>query len=394
MAKKTVADINPAGKKVLMRVDFNVPIQDGKVADDNRIVQALPTIKNVIERGGRLILMSHLGRPKGQVKPEYSLKPAADQLGVLLGKEVKFFDDCVGEKVKQAADGLADGEILVLENLRFHKEETDNDENFARQLASLGDIYVNDAFGTAHRKHASTYGVPKVIEGPKVIGFLIEKELKYLGEALDNPIRPFVAILGGAKVGDKIEVIKNLLKKVDKLLIGGAMAYTFMKAQNKPIGDSLVEDDKLDLARELMSAGGDKLVLPVDTVCGREFKEGTETKVCKGAIDDGWQGLDIGSESVKMFCEIIKSAKTVVWNGPVGAFEISPFDKGTFEVAQAVAQVTANGGITVIGGGDSASAVRQAGLTDKMTHVSTGGGASLEFLSGKPFETIEILDEK
>ncbi len=394
MAKKTVADVDVAGKKVLMRVDFNVPIKDGKVADDNRIVQSLPTIRNIVERKGRLILMSHLGRPKGQRKPEFSLKPAADQLAALLGQEVKFVDDCIGPKVKEAADNLKDGEILVLENLRFYKEEEANDENFAKELASLGDVYVNDAFGTAHRQHASTYGVPVFIKGPKVVGFLVEKELKYLGDALNNPVRPFVAILGGAKVGDKIEVINNLLGKVDRLLIGGAMTYTFAKARGKSIGDSLVEDDKLELAKELMEKGGDKLVLPVDTVCGRELKEGTETQVFEGDIPAGWQGLDIGPKTLEMYKSILKDAKTVVWNGPVGAFEVKPFDKGTMEIAHILVEITANGGITVIGGGDSASAVRKAGLSDKMTHVSTGGGASLEFLSGKPFKTIEILDDK
>lgn len=394
MAKKTVADIDVKGKRVLMRVDFNVPIKDGKVADDNRIVQSLPTIKNVIERGGKLILMSHLGRPKGEKKKELSLRPVAEQLSSLLGQDVMFVDDCIGPQVKQAVDALNEGDILLLENLRFYKEEEANDENFAKELASLGEVYVNDAFGTAHRKHASTYGVPMFISGSKVIGFLIEKELKYLGEALENPVRPFVAILGGAKVSDKIEVINNLLGKVDKLLIGGAMAYTFALANGRKVGNSLVEEDKTDLARELMEKGKDKLVLPVDTVCGREFKEGTEVAVFEGDIPDGWQGFDIGPKTLQNYIEIIKDAKTVLWNGPVGAFEVRPFDKGTIEIAKVLAEITSKGGITIIGGGDSAAAVRKAGLDDKMTHVSTGGGASLEFLSGVPFETIEILDNK
>lgn len=394
MAKKTVADIDPKGKRVLMRVDFNVPIADGKVGDDKRIAAALPTIKNIVDRGGRLVLMSHLGRPKGGPSPEFSLKPAADRLGELLGKAVGFVDDCVGPKVKAAVDGLKDGDVLVLENVRFHKEEEANDEAFSKELASFGDIYVNDAFGTAHRCHASTHGAAKFIRGPKVIGFLIEKELKYLEEALEKPVRPFVAVLGGAKVGDKIEVIKNLLGKVDKLLIGGAMAYTFFKAQGKTIGQSLVENDKVDLAKELMKIGGQKLVLPVDTVCGKEFKEGTESRIAEGNIPDGWQGLDIGPKTVDMFKNIIKTAKTVVWNGPVGAFEIKPFNTGTNAIAEAIAEATQAGAISVIGGGDSASAIKKAGLNKAMTHISTGGGASLEFMEGKGFETLNILDSK
>jgi len=394
MAKKTVADINPKGKRVLMRVDFNVPIADGKVGDDKRIAAALPTIKNIIDRGGRLILMSHLGRPKGGPSPEFSLKPTADRLGELLGKPVKFAEDCVGPKAKAAVDALKDGDVLVLENVRFHKEEEADNERFSRELAAFGNLYVNDAFGTAHRCHASTHGAAKFINGPKVIGFLVEKELKYLEDALEKPVRPFIAVLGGAKVGDKIEVIKNLLGKVDKLLIGGAMAYTFFKAQGKSIGQSLVENDKVDLAKDLTKIGGSKLVLPVDTVCGKEFKEGTETKIVEGAIPDGWQGLDIGPKTVDQFKGIIKSAKTVVWNGPVGAFEIKPFDTGTNAMAQAIADATGKGATSVIGGGDSASAIKKAGLSKKMTHVSTGGGASLEFMEGKGFATLDLLDNK
>ncbi len=394
MAKKTVADIDPKGKRVLMRVDFNVPITDGKVGDDKRIAAALPTIKNIVDRGGRLILMSHLGRPKGGPQAEFSLKPTADRLGELLGKPVKFVDDCIGPKVKAEVDSLKDGDVLVLENVRFHKEEEANDEKFSQELAAFGDMYVNDAFGTAHRCHASTHGAAKYVKGPKVVGFLIEKELKYLDEALNKPVRPFVAILGGAKVSDKIEVIKNLLAKVDKLLIGGAMAYTFMKAQGKPTGQSLVEADKVELAKELISLGGSKLVLPVDTMCGKEFKEDTQTQVCEGQIPDGWQGLDIGPKTTEMFKTIVASAKTIVWNGPVGVFEMAPFAKGTFAVAQAIADATKGGAISVIGGGDSASAIKKAGLNKSMTHISTGGGASLEFMEGKGFETLDILDNK
>ncbi len=340
MAKKTVADINPKGKRVLMRVDFNVPIAEGKVGDDKRIVAALPTIKNIIERGGKLILMSHLGRPKGGKSAEFSLKPAALRLSDLLGKPVKFVDDCIGEQVKSAVDSLKDAEVLVLENMRFYKEEEANDDNFSKQIASFCDIYVNDACGTANRCQASTHGVAKYIKGDKVIGFLIEKELKYLDDALNNPQRPFVAVLGGAKVSDKIEVIKNLLSKVDKLLIGGAMAYTFMKAQGKATGNSLVEADKVELAKDLLKIGGEKLTLPVDTVCGKEFKEDTETKICVGAIPDGWEGLDIGPQTVEMFKKILLGAKTIVWNGPVGVFEMKPFANGTFSLAQAIADAT------------------------------------------------------
>lgn len=394
MAKKTVADINPKGKRVLMRVDFNVPIADGKVGDDKRIVAAMPTIKNIIERGGRLILMSHLGRPKGGPSAEFSLKPAADRLGELLGKPVKFVNDSIGDKVKAAVDSLTDGDVLVLENMRFYKQEEANDETFCKQLAAFGDMYVNDAFGTAHRCHASTHGVAKFINGPKVVGFLIEKELKYLDEALNNPQRPFVAVLGGAKVSDKIEVIKNLLAKVDKLLIGGAMAYTFYRAQGKTTGDSLVEADKIDLAKELIKIGGDKLVLPIDNVCGKEFKEDTPTMIAEGAISDGWEGLDIGPKTIEIFKNLVLGAKTIVWNGPVGVFEMKPFSNGTFSLAQAIADATAKGAVSVIGGGDSASAIKKAGLNKAMTHISTGGGASLEFMEGKGFETLDILDNK
>jgi len=394
MAKKTVADIDVAGKRVLMRVDFNVPVKNGKVTDDTRIVEAVPTIKNITDRGGRLVLMSHLGRPKGERTPEYSLKPAADVLSALLGKDVRFVDDCIGEKVEKAVTELKDGDVLVLENLRFYKQEEKNDEEFSKKLAKLGDVYVNDAFGTAHRNHASTYGAPMQMTGPKVIGFLIERELKYLDEAVNNPERPFIGIMGGAKVSDKIEAIDNLLTKVDKLLIGGRMAYTLMKAAGRRTGGSWVEEDKLDLARNLLKQAGDKLVLPPDNVCGKELEEGTPTTVCEGGIDDDWKGFDIGPKTIEQYTAEIKNAKTVIWNGPVGAFEIKPFDKGTMAIAHAIADATGKGATSVIGGGDSAAAVQEAGLKDKVTHVSTGGGASLEFMTGKPFDTLEILDRK
>jgi len=395
VAKKTVEQIDVAGKRVFIRVDFNVPLtEDGKVSNDKRIVASLPTIKSVLDRGGRLILASHLGRPKGQADPKFSLAPAAVRLGQLLGRQVTMAPDCVGAEVQKMADDLQDGQVMLLENVRFHAGETKNDSKFSSQLAKLADVYINDAFGSAHRCHSSTFGVPEVMTGgDKAVGFLIGKELKYLGDALDNPVRPFVAILGGAKVGDKIEVIRNLLGKVDHLLIGGAMSYTFFKAMGKSVGDSLLEEDKVDLAGQLLSQAGEKLLLPVDTLCGRQFKEDTETKISKRQVDAGWQGLDIGPETIEKYVALIKQAKTIVWNGPVGVFEMTKFAGGTNAIAHAVAEATSAGAISVIGGGDSASAVIKAGLADKMTHISTGGGASLEFLSGKPFKTIEILDD-
>jgi phosphoglycerate kinase len=394
MSKKTAADVNVRGKKVLMRVDFNVPIESGKITDDRRIVQALPTIKDIVGRGGRLILMSHLGRPKGGPEPKYSLKPAATRLSELLGKTVLFCDDCIGPAVEQQAAALKDGDVLLLENLRFHKEEEKNDPNFCKMLAKLGDAYVNDAFGTAHREHASTFGVPQALSGkPRVIGQLILKELKYLGEAISKPAHPFVAILGGAKVSDKINVIEQLLSKCDTLLIGGAMAYTFFLAQGKEVGKSLVERDKVDLARGLLAKAGGKIKLPVDNVISNQMTDDAKTQIVEGNIPADMEGFDIGPKTRELYKAEIAKAKTIVWNGPMGVFEKKPFAAGTKAIAQAIADATAkNGAITVIGGGDSAAAVEQLALSDKVTHVSTGGGASLEFLENGHFSTLDILD--
>jgi len=412
MAKKTVADVDVQGRRVLMRCDFNVPLDDDcRITSDDRIVKALPTIKNILGRGGALILMSHLGRPAGERVEKLSLAPVAKRLSELLDNEVIFADDCIGPETKAKAEALKGGDCMLLENLRFHKEETIKDkaakqdtqlreakDNFAKQLAELADIYVDDAFGTAHRDNASMYTVPSVMEGkPRVIGFLIEKELKFLGKTVSNPERPFVAILGGAKVSDKIGVIENLLGKVDCILIGGAMAYTFFKAQGRAVGKSLCEDDFLDKAAELLEHAKDlgcEIVLPVDTVVAREFKAGTEKKIVAGDIEADWEGLDIGPETRKLFAEKLAGAKTIVWNGPMGVFEMPPFDEGTKAVALAVAEVTDKGARSVIGGGDSASAIQKLGLEDKISHISTGGGASLEFLEGKKFKCLEILDEK
>jgi len=412
MAKKTVADIDVGGRRVLMRCDFNVPLDDERnITSDDRIVKVLPTIKNISERGGALILMSHLGRPKGQKNEKMSLAPVARRLSELLGQVVFFADDCIGNDVKDRTEGLKGGDVMLLENLRFHKEETIKDkaakedaqlrqakDDFAKELADLADIYVDDAFGTAHRDNASMYTVPLMMEGkPRVIGFLIEKELKFLGETIGNPDRPFVAILGGAKVSDKIGVIENLLNKVDCILIGGAMAYTFFKADGRGVGRSLCEDGFLDKATELLEQAsqiGCDMVLPVDTVVAAEFKAGAENKVVSGDIEADWQGMDIGPETRKLFAEKVAGARTIVWNGPMGVFELPPFDEGTKAVALAVAEATDKGARSVIGGGDSASAVEKLGLTERVSHISTGGGASLEFLEGKKFKCLEILDEK
>ncbi len=393
MATKTVADIDVKGKRVLMRVDFNVPLDGSTITDDRRIAQALPTIKSVLDRGGRLVLMSHLGRPKGGPEPKYSLKPAQLKLAELLGKPVAFADDCVGPKAEAAAATLKDGEVLLLENLRFHKEEEKNDPNFAAQLAKLGDIYVNDAFGTAHREHASTFGAAQSLAGkPRVIGLLIQKELKFLGEAISKPVRPFVAIMGGAKVSDKIAVIENLLSKADMLLIGGAMAYTFFLAQGKEVGKSLVEKDKVGLAKELLAKHGAKIKLPIDTVISDKMTDDAVTSIVESNIPADKEGFDIGPKTIANYKLQIANARTVIWNGPMGVFEKKPFAAGTKAVAQAVADVTAHGATTIIGGGDSAAAIEQMGLAGKVSHVSTGGGASLEFLENGHFSTLDILD--
>ena len=394
MAKKTVADVDVKGKRVLMRADFNVPLDGSNITDDRRIVQALPTIKSITERGGRLILMSHLGRPKGGPEAKYSLKPVADRLKELTQSDVKFVNDCIGPDVEKAAGDLMDGEILLLENLRFHKEEEKNDPNFAKQLAKVGDVYVNDAFGTAHREHASTYGAPQAMQGkPRVIGFLIQKELKFLGEAVTSPKRPFVAILGGAKVSDKINVIQQLLTKADTILIGGAMAYTFFLAQGRGVGKSLVEKDKTELAASLLQQAGTKIKLPLDTVISDQMTDDAQTQVVEGNIPDDMEGFDIGPKTCKAYKDIILASKTIIWNGPMGVFEKEPFEDGTQAIAEAVAEATQkHGATTIIGGGDSAAAIEQMGLSDQVSHVSTGGGASLEFLEVGHFSTLDILD--
>jgi len=393
MAKKTVADVDVRGKRVVMRVDFNVPLEGGRITDDRRIAQALPTIKSVIERGGRLVLMSHLGRPKGGPEPKYSLKPVADHLAKLLGKPVAFATDAIGPETEKQVAALKDGDVLLLENLRFHKGEEKNDPTFAKQLAGYGDVYVNDAFGTAHREHASTFGAAQALQGkPRVIGFLIQKELKFLGEAISAPHRPFVAILGGAKVSDKINVIEQLLGKCDTLLIGGAMAYTFFLAQGKTVGKSLVEADKVELARSLLAKAGGKIKLPIDTVVADGI-DSTQASVVEGDIPAGKAGFDIGPKTIAAYEAEVAKARTVIWNGPMGVFEKAPFAAGTKAIAEAVAAATAkSGATTIIGGGDSAAAIEQMGLSDRVSHVSTGGGASLEFLENGHFSTLDILD--
>lgn len=396
MATKTIKDINVSGKRVLVRVDFNVPVKDGKITDDTRIVAALPTLKHLLGQGGRVILMSHLGRPKGAVNPEFSLAPVAEALAAKLGQPVAFVDDCIGPKAEAATAALKDGEILLLENVRFYKGETDNDPEFARKLAALGEVYVNDAFGTAHRAHASTEGVTKFLS-PNVCGFLIEKELTFLGEKTANPERPFVVILGGAKVSDKIMVIDALLEKADKILIGGAMAYTFRLAQGGKVGNSLSEPDKVDTAKaalEKAAARGVEFLLPVDNlVCNAlDFGAGTlgDTKVQEGGIEDGWEGIDIGPKTIALYEEAVRSAKTVLWNGPMGIFEIKQSAVGTFAVAKAVAEGDA---LSIIGGGDSVKAIKKSGYSDKVSFMSTGGGASLEFLEGKELPGVVALDQ-
>ena len=392
--KKTVEDIDVAGKKVLVRVDFNVPLdKDFNVTDDTRIVGALDTIRYLCKKGARVILVSHLGRPKNGFEAKYSMKPATARLAQLLGKPVIQASDVIGEDARAKADALKDGEVLALENVRFHAEEEKNDPEFAKQLASFADIYVNDAFGTAHRAHASTEGVTKYL--PAVCGFLIKKEIEFMGTALSNPARPFVAILGGAKVSDKIKVIENLVEKCESIIIGGGMAYTFIRAMGMGVGASLCEEDKIGLAGELLKkaeARGVKFLLPKDTVVAKEFKNDAESKTVPiDSIPDGWLGLDIGAEAIKEFRNIIADAKTVVWNGPMGVFEMPNFALGTKEIARALSE---SGAITIVGGGDSAAAVEQLGFGDKISHISTGGGASLEFLEGKTLPGIAALLDK
>ncbi|MBN2289495.1 MAG: phosphoglycerate kinase [Candidatus Glassbacteria bacterium] len=398
MNKKTVRDISPAGKRVLMRVDFNVPLDENcKVTSDKRIRAAVPTVEYIISRGGRLALMSHLGRPKGERVPKMSLKPCVEVLSALLGKPVKFADDCVGEAAEKAVAGLRDGEVLLLENLRFHKAEEKNDPEFSRRLAALADIYVNDAFGTAHRAHSSTEGVAAFV-GTAVSGLLMEKEIQYLHGAVNDPVRPFVAVLGGAKISGKIDVIGNLLPKVDKLVIGGGMAYTFFKAKGLEIGNSLCEEDRVPMAADLLKQAPDKLVLPVDCVVSDQFDFAARTVgqlkvVPVEGIEKGWEALDIGPESVKAFAGVLDSAKTIIWNGPMGVFEIPSLAAGTEEVARKIAEVTGRGAQSVIGGGDSVAAVEKMGLSKRMTHISTGGGASLELLEGKDLPGLAALND-
>ncbi len=391
-------DINVHGKRVLVRVDFNVPLDEKQnITDDTRIVESLPTIKKILGSGGRVILMSHLGRPKGKPKPEFSLKPVAARLEKLLGKKVAFATDCVGAPAESAVASLKEGECLLLENLRFHNEEEANDAAFAQSLAKLGDVYVNDAFGSAHRAHASTEGITKFVS-VSVGGLLMQKELDYLGAAVENPVRPFVAILGGAKISGKIDVIQTLLSKVDTLIIGGGMAYTFFKAQGLEIGKSLLEADKVDLAKQILAdvkKKSLKILLPVDCVVAKEFKNDAERKVvAKDKIPSDWQALDIGPATAELFADEIRKSKTVVWNGPMGVFEFPNFAVGTNAVARALVEATKKGSTTIVGGGDSAAAITQAGMARSVTHVSTGGGASLEFLEGKVLPGVAALTEK
>ena len=394
--KKTVDDLQVKGKRVLVRCDFNVPVKDGVITDDNRITASIPTIKKLLDEGAKVILCSHMGKPKGEVKPELSLAPVAVRLSEKLGVNVLFAkdDNVVGENAKKAAAEMKDGEVILLENTRFRKEETKNEDNFSKELASLADIYVDDAFGSSHRAHCSTVGVTKFVK-ESAVGYLMEKEIAYLGNAVNNPVRPFAAVLGGAKVSDKINVINNLLEKVDILVIGGGMAYTFIKALGGNIGNSLLEADKVDYAADMIKKAqekGVKLLLPIDTVIVKEFKNEAESDIVPtGLIPDGWMGVDIGPETIKLFSDALKEAKTVVWNGPMGVFEFSNFAKGTEAIAHVLADID---GTTIIGGGDSAAAVNQLGYGDKMSHISTGGGASLEFLEGKELPGVAAVDDK
>ncbi len=391
--KKTVDDLKVTGKRVLVRCDFNVPLKDGVITDENRITAALPTIKKLIDEGARVILCSHMGKPKGEVKPELSLAPVAKRLSELLGKEVVFAkdDNVVGENAKAAVAAMQNGDVVLLENTRYRKEETKNEENFSKELASLADVFVNDAFGTAHRAHASNVGIAST-GIPTVAGFLMEKEIKFIGEAVEEPKRPMIAILGGAKVSDKIGVIENLIPKADKILIGGGMTYTFYKAKGMEIGNSLVEADKVELAKELIEKAGDKLVLPVDSITAAEFSNDVPTEEHTGDVPEGQMGLDIGPETIALFAETLKGAKTVVWNGPMGVFEMSNFANGTIGVCEAIANL--EDATTIIGGGDSAAAAEQLGFADKFTHISTGGGASLELLEGKTLPGLAAINDK
>ena len=398
MNKLTINDLDLRGKRVFIRVDFNVPLKDGVVTDDTRIRESLPTLRLAIQKGGRLVLASHLGRPKGGPDSKYSLVHVSKMLQELIGRPVRFSSDCVGPVPESKSKTLADGDILLLENVRFHPEEEKNDEAFSKHLAALCDgLFVCDAFGSAHRAHASVVGITRFVQ-QSAAGLLMEKELAYLGKAITNPARPFVAILGGAKVSDKIEVVENLMKIADAMLIGGGMAYTFLKAEGQPIGKSLVEDDKLELARRLRQEAQEKkfaLLLPVDQVVGAEFKADTATQTLSvSATPDGWMGLDIGPKTIDTYRQKIASAKTIVWNGPMGVFEMPAFAQGTLEVAKAVAAATSTGATSIVGGGDSVAAVHQAGVADKISHISTGGGASLEFLGGRKLPGVEALTDK
>jgi phosphoglycerate kinase len=390
LKKKSLHDIDTASHKVLVRVDFNVPLKDGQVADDTRIRAALPTIEHLQRQGARIILCSHLGRPKGQPVPELSLRPVADKCSEIMGEEVSFVEDCVGQKVIDAVNALWPGQILLLENTRFHPGETKNDPSFASELASLAEIFVNDAFGTAHRAHASTEGVAHLL--PSVAGFLMEKELSYLGDVLDDPKHPFTAILGGAKVSDKIGVVRSLLRNADTLLVGGGMANTFLASKGYQLGNSLVEEGSLTLAAEILEQAGDALLLPIDAVVADSFDAQANSQiVVVENVPEGWMILDIGPQTIERFKEVLQVSRLVVWNGPMGVFEFAPFAKGTEAIARSIAESDA---ISVVGGGDSAAAIRQAGLTDKISHVSTGGGASLEFLEGKELPGVAALDDK
>jgi phosphoglycerate kinase len=398
MNKLTIDDLDVRGRRVFIRVDFNVPLKDGVVTDDTRIRESIPTLRLIIQKGGRLVIASHLGRPKGGPEPKYSLRQVSKKLEELIGRPVRFSSDCVGPIPESKSKSLGDGDILLLENVRFHPEEEKNGEAFSKQLAALCDgLFVCDAFGSAHRAHASVVGITRFVK-QSAAGLLMEKELVYLGKAVTNPARPFVAILGGAKVSDKIEVVENLMNIADAMLIGGGMAYTFLKAEGQPIGKSLVEDDKRDLARRLRAEAQEMkfaLLLPVDHIVGAEFKADTATQtVSVSATPDGWMGLDIGPKTIDTYRQKIAAAKTIVWNGPMGVFEMPIFAKGTLEVARAVASATDNGAISIVGGGDSVAAIHQSGVADKISHISTGGGASLEFLGGHKLPGVEALTDK